>query len=446
MNTIGITGNNKKSDWFEYLYFFMIVIYAGMASPFTENMIYYTNQPVGFIIPVFMTIILLLRNPVSFYDTSFLLIIMVITVWQLLQYIKTSYFNASYTFFIYYAIFIAYIIIKVFQFKMFFLYEKIVTQLSLIAIIGWLAMIIAPGFMAQFIDAIKLPQSDNEILDGNILLFSMTNPVYYVNQGQLLGLTRNSGFSWEPGRYATMVVIALFFNMARTRFQFIRNIGFWILLIALLTTQSTTGFVTFSILLLFFLINKNNISKIFYLVLIIPLVLTIYNLPFVGEKISTLTEFEAQRSKALIDLEYGQSDGSYVPQRFDGLAFEFLNILDAPILGYGLSTENSYVFNNISQRLEFANGVFKVIARFGLIIGGLFYFLLYKSSKYIMSYYNLKGGVIYMLVFASISISYDFTSVPFFLSSVMFYLFTDKKFISDPKWIYNKARVIFNDI
>jgi hypothetical protein len=442
MNTIEIPVNNKKSDWFEYLYFFMIVIYAGMASPFTKTMNHYTDQPIGFIIPVFMTLILLIRNPVSFYDTTFLLIIIVITVWQLLQYIKTSYFNASYTFFIYYAIFIAFIIIKVFQFNMFFLYERIVTVLSLIAIIGWLAMIITPGFMAQLIDVIKIPQSENEILQGNIIIFSMTR----ADLGETWGLIRNSGFSWEPGRYATMVVIALFFNMARTRFQFRRNIGFWILVIALVTTQSTTGFVTFSILLLFFLINQKNVSKIFYLVLIIPLVLTIYNLPFVGEKISTLIDFEAQRSKALIDLEYGQSDESYVPQRFDGLAFEFLNIIDAPILGYGLSTENSYVSKNISQRLEFANGVFKVIARFGLIIGGLFYFFLYQSSKYIISYYNLKGGVIYMLLFVSVSISYDFILVPFFLSSVMFYLFTDKRFISDPKWVYTKARVIFDDL
>jgi hypothetical protein len=445
MNTIGITGNNRKSDWFEYLYFFMIVIYAGMASPFTENMIYYTDQPLGFIIPVFMTIILLIRNPVSFYDTTFLLIIMVITVWQLLQYIKTFYFNASYTFFIYYAIFIAYIIIKVFH-DMFYLYERIVIQLSLIAILGWLAMIIAPSFMAQLIDAIKLPQSENEILKGNILLFSMTDPVYYVNQGQILGLARNAGFSWEPGRYATMVVIALFFNMARTRFQFGKNISFWILLIALITTQSTTGFVTFSILLLFFLINQKNVSKIFYLVLIVPFVLTIYNLPFVGEKINTLADIEDQRAKSLNDMEIRQDDGTYVPQRFDGLAFEFLNILDAPILGYGLSTDNSYVSKNIYQKIGLSNGVFKVFARFGLIIGGLFYFLLYKSSKYIISLYNLKGGIIYMLIFVFISISYDFTLVPFFLSSVMFYLFSDKRLISEPKLVYNKARVIFDGL
>ncbi len=105
-----------------------------------------------------------------------------------------------------------------------------------------------------------------------------------------------------------------------------------------------------------------------------------------------------------------------------------------PILGYGLSDENSYVYKNIYQKIGLSNGVFKVIARFGLIMGGLFYFLLYKSSKYIISFYNLKGGIIFMLVFISISISYDFTLVPFFLSTVMFYLFTDKKLISDSKW------------
>jgi hypothetical protein len=129
---------------------------------------------------------------------------------------------------------------------------------------------------------------------------------------------------------------------------------------------------------------------------------------------------------------------------FDGLAFEFLNILDAPILGYGLSADNSYVAEKIYEKIGLSNGVFKVIARFGLIIGGLFYFLLYKSSKYIISLYNLKGGIIYMLIFVFISISYDFTLVPFFLSSVMFYLFSDKRLISEPKLVYNKARVIFD--
>jgi hypothetical protein len=424
-NTIQISGNENKTDWFEYLYFFMIVIYAGMASPITQSMMYYSGQPVAFIIPVFMTMILIIRNPVSFYDTSFLLVTVVTTVWLLLQFFKTSFFNVSYTFFIYYAIFIAYIVIKVFHFKMFFLYERIVTQLSVIAIIGWLAMILTPGFMAQFIDAIKIPQSDIGILHGNIIIFSMTDLGFYATQGEVLGLTRNSGFSWEPGRYAAMVVIALFFNMARTRFQFRRNISFWILLIALLTTQSTTGYITFLILLLFFMINQKKEFKIFYLILIIPLVLTIYSLPFVGEKINTLLNLEDQTAESLHDLSQVERD-QYVPQRFDGLAFEFLNIINDPILGYGLEVKNSYVNKNISQALILSNGVLKIIARFGIIIAGLFYFLLYKSSKCIMNLYNLKGGIFFMTLYIAISISYDFIMVPFFLSSVMFYYFSNK--------------------
>ncbi len=445
MDIIEYTANSKKTPWFEYLYFFMIVIYAGMAISFTKSMVYYTGQPVGFIIPILMTIILLIRNPVFFYDSSFLLIITVVTVWMLLQFFKTSYFNASYTFFVYYAIFIAYVIVKVFQFNIFFLYEKIVTQLSIIAIVGWFAMIVTPNLMVHFIDAIKMPQSETGILKGNILIFSLTDYNTYADF-EFWGLTRNSGFSWEPGRYATMVVTALFFNMARTRFQFKRNFGFWILLIALLTTQSTTGYISFSILLLFFLINQKNISKIFYLLLFIPVGLTIFSLPFVGEKITTLADFESQRSKSLKDMEIGQEDGSYVPQRFDGIAYEFLNIINNPILGYGLSTESSFVHNKINQRLELANGILKVLARFGLIMGGLFYFMLYKSSKYIIKFYNLKGGILYMLVFMFVSISYDFTMVPFFLSTVMFYLFTDKSLISQQKLAYNKSRVIFNGI
>ncbi len=54
-----------------------------------------------------------------------------------------------------------------------------------------------------------------------------------------------------------------------------------------------------------------------------------YDLPFVGERINTLLNIEAQRSKSLNDIENRQSDGTYVPQRFNGLAFEFLNIINA---------------------------------------------------------------------------------------------------------------------
>ena len=173
--------------------------------------------------------------------------------------------------------------------------------------------------------------------------------------------------------------------------------------------------------------------------------LTLYNLPFVGEKINTLLNIEDQTAKSEYDLSVKEHD-TYVPQRFEGLAYEYQNIINDPILGYGLEINNSYVKKHIFQELVLSNGILKVIARYGLIIGGLFYFLLYKSSKYITGFFNLKGGIIYLLLYIFISISYDFTTVPFFLSAVIFYLFTDKKVISDTELNYTKTRVIFDGV
>jgi hypothetical protein len=278
-------------------------------------------------------------------------------------------------------------------------------------------MILVPEGLGKIVDAIKLPDSENGILRGNIIIFSMTKATTYA-EDEFMGLTRNSGFSWEPGRYACMLIVAIFFNMARTGFNLKRNKGLWILLAGLLTTQSTTGFISLLIILIHLLFNKNIKYALAYLVLLIPLSIAIYNLPFVGEKINKLIDTDSTMEKVDQDLEIDE-DRNYVPQRFDGLAFEFLNILNDPIFGYGNDVENSYVKNNISAALVLSNGVLKVLARFGLIVGAIFYLLLYKSSRLISKFYGIKGGIFFMLLYISISISYDFILVPFFLAATL---------------------------
>jgi hypothetical protein len=420
--------NEKKIGWFEYLYFFMIVIYGGMAIGFTSQMMSYCKQPLGFLIPILMSFILLVRNKISFNNKSFLAIIGLYTLWVLLHLFIFSHFNLTYTIFIYYNIVIAFILISVYNTTIFLLYEKIITQLSIVAIIGWVFMITIPNILGKVIDIIRMPGifDSNDILRGNIIIFSMTNSETYKSV-EVLGLTRNSGFSWEPGRYATMVVVAIYLNLARTQFQIKGNNGFWILLIALLTTQSTTGFMAFSIIIFGFLINQKSTSKILYLFLIIPMFITAFNLPFLGEKITALMDFESTKIIVEDNIKYFEKIGeTYVPQRFDGLQLELQNIINQPLLGYGNDVKDSYVNNNISDELSLSNGIFKVIARFGLILGLLFYFALFKSSIWISDYYRIKGGAIYFLVFLAISISYDFTTIPVFLSITLFPFFSSK--------------------
>lgn len=430
---------DKNIGLFEYSYFFMIVIYSAMATEFTSSMNGYYKQPIGFLIPILMTIILVLRNRVTFNNKKLYIILTTLTVWTLLQYIKSAQYNNTYSFFLFYNILIAYIIVTVYKFQMFTLYEKIVVQLTIVAIVGWLLMVLVPNILGQIIDSIKLPNSENGILRGNIIIFSMTKASTY--DEEIWGITRNSGFSWEPGRYASMVIIAIFFNLTRTQFCFKRNKEFWILLTGLLSTQSTTGFVSLAIIIGLFLYNKNVKNVILYLVILIPLSLAVYNLPFVGEKLKNLSD-DSSMEKVDQDLTNNE-DRSYVPQRFDGLAFEFLNIVNDPILGYGNDSEYSFVKKEISENLVLSNGLLKVFARFGLILGVLFYLILYKSSKIIIKGYDLKGGVFFMLLYLSISISYDFILVPFFLAASLFGQFLEPKYFINQKYqkvSLNKSR------
>lgn len=425
-----MTQDINKTERFEYIYFFMIVIYAAMAVPFTTSMNGYTGSLIGFALPIIMTIILLTRNEVNFKNNNFHIVIIIYTLWAFFQYLINNQFNITYSFFTYYSITLAYIIVNVFKTKVFYLYEDIVTKLSAVAIIGWLIMNTAPGVLGSLIDLIHMPGHDIYILRGNILFFSMTNSADVSEANELMGVIRNSGFSWEPGRYATMLVIALFFNMARTKFSFSKNRGFWILFCALATTLSTTGFVSVALIAILFLLNKNLDQKIFYLALLIPLAIIVASLPFMGGKLTELSNSETTMSKVETDLdnmERGESIGTvYTPQRFDALSFEFLNIINDPILGYGHDYNNSFVNKNVSSVLILSNGILKVFARFGIIIGILYYISLYKSSKWLANYYNMKGGIIYMLLFMSISISYDFTLIPYFFAVTMFGLFADK--------------------
>lgn len=411
-----------------------------MAVPFTNSMITYAGSPIGFMLPIIMTIILLVRNTISFENNNFLIIIFTYTLWAIFQYLINTRFNITYSFFAYYNIVIAFILISVFKTNLFLLYEDIVTKLSIVAIVGWILMIIMPSVIGGIIDMIHMPGHDFYILRGNVLFFSMTNtetpnfddvygnPVDVTPEG-LWGLPRNSGFSWEPGRYSAMVIIALFFNMARTKFNFKNNRGFWILLFALLTTQSTTGFFSLAILAVLFIINQDINYKIFYLAVFIPLAIIVSSLPFMGEKITSLMDSKETRAKIEDDLavmEIMKVEEGYTPQRFDALFFEYINIINDPLVGYGHHDDDSFVNNEISSSLVLSNGILKIFARYGIIVGVLFYILLYKSSKWISNYYNIKGGVIYMLLYLSISISYDFIFVSFFLAVTMVGLIADK--------------------
>ena len=414
---------------FEKVYFFVILIYAGMAVPFTRNInAFYDN--IGFIIPVLLTLILIVRNRISFVDKKFIILLFLLTVWHFLMYIKYGNLKIGDIFFLYYNIIIGYILLKVYGRDIWSIYLRYISILSGIALIGYVLAILSYSLVEQIM-IFKFSSSDS-ILRGNNLLFSLTNIncPYFDTIGPFF---RNSGFTWEPGRFACFVVVAIFILSIKRGAKTIYSTREGkILLLALITSMSTTGYSSFILIVgLYVFLNMKERSMLFFILpIFITCVIFVFQLDFMGSKILNLSDVNENREyleNSFRYLETTDVDKTYVPQRFDGLMFDWLNFINDPILGYGKNDANSFCAQNIYSNIGLSNGLISVLSRYGIILGALFYWCLYKSSQKLSEDYRYKGKLIFMWLFCLLSISYSFMLIPIFSSFWMYGIFVEAK-------------------
>ena len=129
---------------------------------------------------------------------------------------------------------------------------------------------------------------------------------------------------------------------------------------------------------------------------------------------------------------YGEKDIAYVPQRLEGLFWEWQNILHDPIIGYGDNASYSFVQTVLFPQvvIKLSNGLLQIVSMLGIPLALLFYWSLYKSSSYISKFYNIKGSYLMFLIICAINVSYNFFFEPFIISVVLYSLFlsnTDKE-------------------
>ena len=132
------------------------------------------------------------------------------------------------------------------------------------------------------------------------------------------GLMRNCGPFWEPGMFAVFLNVALFFNVIVEK-QKVRFCNF-ILIIALITTFSTGGFLSALLILLSYLIsNRNNIFILFF---------GMVGFVFISQYVMTL-EYVGEKLVGQIENVDEGSDAS----RFNAFLTQIEMIKNSPILG-----------------------------------------------------------------------------------------------------------------
>lgn len=403
-----------------------MVIYMAQATPETSRMVgILSGNPIPFFIPIILTFVLYRRHPISFNNKNLYIILSLYFIWAFCSLIKYGDFSTqelSYHFFMVYAIIIAYIHNRIFGYKLLPIYEDIMVILCKIAVLGWLIAVLLP-FSASFFRMFPETGYGNNVL----YLFTWMDPA----KGQVYsGIIRNAGCSWEPGRFAIMVTLAIFCNLCQNGIKLKNNKNIWWLIIALVTTQSTTGFVSALILYTIFLIKKFNLKYIIITLLImVPVIYGIMQLDFIGEKITTkMTDAQdvSQRDQTFAYAATQYEEGEYVGSidRFDAMVFEWMNVKNDPILGYSRNVEHSYFRTYISNNFVLANGLVKVFGMYGIFFGLYFFYILYRSSKKIAQDSNAQRILAMFILFCLSAISYQILAIPIFTTFWFYGLFS----------------------
>ena len=416
-----------KIRTFEYLYFFVMIIYMARMNHYTSRMEGTLSGALfPFLLPIILTIILLDRNKVKFNDKRLIRICFTMAIWIVLLFSHKQTYGSdqySYYFFLFYSIIIAYIHVQVFGKTLVPLYENIMMKLCLLSLVLWGIYIIYPSTAAFF-------RSFPEAGQGHHIyfLYKWTDPAVREIQSYNYGILRNAGCSWEPGRFSIMVLLALYCNLARCGIKFKGNWSGIILLLTLLSTQSTTGLLGAIVLYSIFAFKKIDLQYIIaFLVFVVPVSYQLIRLDFMGGKIEEQLDLDASLRRINTSIDYVnkvKESNEYVGSlaRFPSMYFELINIQHDPILGYGRNTGKSYFAQRISGNFVLTSGLLKIFGQYGIPLGLILYLILYRSSAALGRDFKVRKFALFAVFLISLT-SYTIFITPVFMAFWFYGLF-----------------------
>ena len=320
------------------------------------------------------------------------------------------------------------LIIKTYNRSIVVYYEKVMVFLSVISIIGW--GIESLGMSSLLLSSPILLENSAGVSDYSLIFYTLSvDPAR--SQELYGGIFRNSGCAWEPGLFSVMLCIAILFNIYQNK-KIIFNKRLTILIVALITTFSTTGYIVAIIIFACYYLFSKKISickRIIYICLITFACINLYNLPFISEKISNNADTESFSTTDGAVEWYEKEGRAFTVGRFEGIMLDYMNVQDKPIMGYGLMRESSYVYKKVSEAIITSNGIIKPIAQLGIILGVLMFILMYKSSVRLSNDFNFTVPWLLFAVIITGSISYMIDSTPIMRALQLYALYIPAKII-----------------
>jgi hypothetical protein len=297
-------------------------------------------------------------------DRLFLIVVAFYVSISFLQYFSFNFFSFSSFASTIILLSIGYAIIKIMRQYFINIYINTIFFLSCLSLVFWLLSIASPPFF-KYISTLPYVLGTDPYEFQNVLVYTVESTTVY-------GIFRNAGFVYEPGIFAVLLVIGLVFNtFYNNKFIDKKNIIFSI---CILSTFSTAGYLAlFVYLIAYYLFIPKLKFRYFALPLIFLFSYISFNtFDFLGSKISNQVE------------DSGYYKGVYTNQgRIGSGLVDMESILKYPIAGRGRNERTRFDWKSSNlDNIKFihrTNGVFDLIAEFGIPFSFLYLFLIYRS-------------------------------------------------------------------
>lgn len=400
----------------EKIYIFWVLLLSVSATPLTRSFDPRDNM-LGVSITLLLTISVCIKHKIKISSTL-IYIFGALAIWTGIHLFFDETFKVLEYATLFLKVFIAYVTVYVFKEELWGVFHDTVYKLSIIDLGFWVLQGLAGTSVMSKLA--PLPSTGTSL--GSFLIYSVSNNEIYEGLG-LFGLLRNAGFCWEPGFYACVLVFAIFANFIIYDNTWRGNKELYVLIAALITTASTTGYAAFFIFIVTTFIfrnkqmfNENNIVAIILSLLSFGFVM---QLPFMQEKIQNKSDsqnFITEQKYGIKALE--KSDKTFTVDRFEGMNLDLLNIRDKPWIGYGTLT-NSFVYNKLSENIRISNGISSIPAIYGVPFAIVIIILLiYNSLRLRKEYPSCQSP--WLILFLATSISYNFLNFPLYIAFSLF--------------------------
>ena len=400
-------------------YFLFVLIFSGLATDFSENQIGLITL---FLITVFMLFVYKVKITKQY--------IYAIVVWLIYAFVSIIIHREIFEFFIFRHlayITIAYCMVMLYKVDFFFKYEKNIYYLAYISIFFWFWEWINPSSLRALSSLIDISgntigwQHKNNFIVYNLeLRYILTSSTFF---------PRNCGFAWEPGPYAIFLSIGIVINLLKNKLRISGNTKLYVLLFALLTTQSTTGYSVVAIIFIY-LFSRDLKGLKRYLITVVAIIISFsifISFDFMQDKIHKQIE-DVQIMEQTLNRALSQNT-SFSTGRFGGLYIAWQDFKRNPLFGVAGSSESRYAtIDGIG--LSIRNGIGNIISSYGMF-GFIFFILFLIKTSNLLSIITKSNAsyALFITIFLCL-MGFSLFTTPIISSFIFFSIFYNKKSMS----------------